>query len=261
MDEDLLLKAECIVAVMGIPHALKAKPRAPSESELRQAAKLPQTLRRRVFELVGATTQGHQSGPPTLPDYRETNDAMIDGPDLDAMADTMLPIPMELQPAVSMTWTRGTEYLSTVFPRRIEQRLTGPYLHDPSEGEWAEFGWAWRIAEDPLFVIDLAGDGMLIGVEVKHLQAMYPAIYSSICNAILDALAEKAGADKEWQAPWWLQKQLCGILGISPVSSTLIADIDIAVKNSQAETKTRASALKLTNTGKTTSEKLVAEGA
>jgi hypothetical protein len=150
--------------------------------------------------------------------------------------------------------------LAAIFPRRVEQRLTGPYLHDPAKGEWAEFGWAWRMAKDPLTALDLAGDGMLIGVEVGHLKAMYPAIYSEICGDIFDALTEKAAADKDWQAPWWLQKQLCTILGTSPVSATLVADIDMAVKQSQAETKTRASALKLTQTGATQPQKLAGEG-
>jgi len=256
MDEQLLLRAECLVAVLGIPHALGKSLDAPSDAETKRAAKLPETIKKRVGELVGATSQGKQSDPPELPDYRETNDDIVEGIDLDLLTDVLLPVGPEMTPACALTWTRGVEYLAGLFPRRVEQRLTGPYMHDPSPGEWAEFGWAWRVAQTPLYVLDLAMDGMLIGAEVGHLKALYPSIYAEICGDIYDALTDKASADKDWMAPWWLQKQLCTILGISPVSTTLVADIDAAVQQSQAETKTRASALKLSQTGQTTSEKL-----
>jgi hypothetical protein len=257
MDEDqILLSAECLVAVLGIPHALERRPRPPSDADMRRAGKMPETIRKRLAELVDSAKQGKQSEPPELPDYQETGGALAENVDLDALTDTLLPLPPEQIPAVTLTLTRGVQYLAGLFPRRVEQRLTGPYQHPASPGEWAEFGWAWRVAKEPLYVLDLAMDGMLIGAEVGHLKALFPAIYSQICGDILDALAERAAGDKDWMAPWWLQKQLCTILGISSVSATLVADIDDAVKQSQAETKTRASALKLTNTGQTTSESL-----
>jgi len=253
---DALLSAECLVATLGVPHVLKPRPKAPTKAQTSAADKMPETIRKRVVEFVDTTSQGKQSEPPELPGYRETNDALIDGLNFDELTDVLLTTPMESQPACSLTLSRAVEYLRSLFPRRVEQRLTGPYMHDPSPGEWAEFGWAWRIAGSPLTVLDLASDGMLIGVEVKHLREMFPTIYSEICGDILDALADKAAADKDWMAPWWLQKQICTILGISPVSPTLVADIDAAVKQSQAETKTRASALKLSQTGATGPQKL-----
>lgn len=260
MDDQTLLQAECIVAVMGVEGMLKERPRAPSEVELRRAVKLPDVLRKRVGELVDMTKQSKAAAPPELPDYRQTNEALTKatahGLDQDAMVDVLLPVPAELQPICSLVWQQAIGYLANLFPRRIEQRLTGPYLQDPSPGEWAEFGWAWRMANSPLFAIDLAGDGMLISAEVGHMKAMYPALHAEMCADILDALTEKAAADKDWQVPWWLQKQLCAILGTSPVSASLVADIDQAVKQSQAETKSRASALKLSQTGTTTSQAL-----
>jgi hypothetical protein len=254
--DQILLQAECLVAVMGISRAIEPKPKAPSDADLKRAAKLPETIKKSVAKLVAATSQGKQSEPPELPDYQATGDALAEGTDLDALTDALLPVSPEQLPSVTMTITRGVQYLAGLFPRRVEQRLTGPYQHPASPGEWAEFGWAWRVANQPLYVLDLATDGMLIGAEVGHLKALYPSIYSQICGDILDDLAEKAADDKDWMAPWWLQKQICTILGISPVSTTLVADIDAAVKQSQAETKTRASALKLSQTGQTTSEKL-----
>lgn len=255
MDEKTLLRAECIVAVLGIDEVMR-NPRPPSDVELRRAEKLPEVIRKRIVELVDATKQGRQSSPPELPDYRTLNEALPKGLDGDRMVDVLLPVPAELQALCSLVWQQAVGYLSNLFPRRIEQRLTGPYLHDPSPGEWAEFGWAWRISNAPAYVIDLAMDGMLIGAEVGHLKAMYPAMHGEMCADVLDALTEKVAADKDWQAPWWLQKQLCTLLGISPVSTSLVADIDQAVKQSQAETKSRASALKVSQTGQTTSQSL-----
>ena len=263
MDQtDQLLKAECIVAVMGVKHALSDKPRAPSDVEIRRAAKLPKTIKTRVAELVGAKKQAKQAAPPELPPYKKTSDALAKGVDGDALVEVMLGVPPDLIPGCTMVWSKAIAYLNERFPRRTEQRLTGPYLHDPSAGEWAEFGWAWRIANAPMFVIDLALEGMLIGVEVQHLRAMFPAIYAEICAAVYDSLADKAGENAEWQAPWWLRKQLCGMLAISPVSASLVADIDAAVKQSQADTKTRTGALqmKASSTGETQSQQLANGG-
>ena len=254
--DDQILQAESLVAVLGIKHALAKNPRAPSEMEIKRAAKLPSVIKRRTATLLEATKQLRQAAPPELPDYRETNEALVKGADGDALVEVMLGIPPELHTGCTVAWTRGITYLGGLFPRRIEQRLTGPYLHDPSPGEWAEFGWAWRLANDPLFVVDLAAEGMLIGVEVGHLKAMYPAIYAELCADIFDALTDKIAADKEWQPPWWLRKQLCGILGVSSVSPSLVADIEAALKQSQAETKTKPSALDVTQTGQTQSQKL-----
>jgi hypothetical protein len=251
-----LLQAECLVAVLGIERTLAERPKPPTKSEQAEAEKMQSALKAAVAELVAAKKQRSQAGPPVLPSYREIDEALRRGLDHDVFTDALLPVSPELIGPCAMVITRGVEYLSSLFPRRIEQRLTGPYLHDPAPGEYAEFGWAWRIANRPMAAIELASDGMLIGTEVRHLQSLYPAIYSVTCEAVYDALTEQAVADKEWMPPWWLQKQLCTILGISAVSDALVADIDAAVKASQAETKTRASALKLSHTGQTTSERL-----
>ena len=256
MESNPALQAECLVAVLGIKHVLAGKLRPPSEMDIKRATKLPQVIARRASELVSAAKPTQQAAPPELPDYRSTGDALAKGADADALVDVMIGIPAELQAGCVAAWTRGITYLNGRFPRRIEQRLTGPYLHDPSPGEWAEFGWTWRLANEPLFVIDLASEGMLIGVEVGHIKAMFPMVYAELCADIFDALADKAAADKEWQPPWWLQKQLCGILGVSSVSPSLVADMEAALKQSQAETRTKPSALAMEQTGQTQSQKL-----
>lgn len=257
---DQLLQAECTVAVLGIEHALRAKPRPPSDADLKRADKLPDVIKRRTRELVAMTKQSAQAGPPELPDFMETHELLSANIDPDKLVDTLVGIPEDRRLACALVWGRGVVYLNERLPRRVEMQLTGPRLHEPSTGEFAEWGWAWRIANDPLFVLDLAADGMLIGIEVEHFKTLYPAIYEQVCGGIWDALTDRHAAEKEWVAPWWLQKQLCTVLGVSPVSNTLVADIDAALKQSQAETKTRASALKITRTGETQSQKL-AEGA
>ena len=257
MDEKLILLAESLVAVMGVKHVLREKPRPASDVERKRAAKLPTVIAERVADLVSMKKPAKQVGPPELPKYRETSDALAKGVDQDLLVETLSRIKPELQAACTMVWTRAVTYLNSRFPRRIEQRLTGPYLHEPSKGEWAEFGWAWRSANAPMFVIDLAMEGMLIGVEVTHLQAMFPAIYAEICADIDNSLADKVAEDKEWQPPWWLRKQICGILGISPVSASLVADIEAAVQQSQqAKAKTGKLDIKATSTGETQSQQL-----
>ena len=80
----------------------------------------------------------------------------------------------------------------------------------------------------------------VIGAEVKHLQAMFPAIFAVIAGAVGDGLAEKVAEDDKWSPPWWLQKQLCTLLGVNPVSKTLLNDIEGAVQASQQQSKQRA---------------------
>ena len=241
---------------MGVKHALAKKPRPPSDTETKRAARLPTVLRSRVAELLDATKPSRKSPAPELPDYMEMQETLAKGVDEDLLVETMLGIPPDLQAACSLVWSRGVAYLESLFPRRVEMRLTGPKLHEPSRGDWAEWGWAWRIANAPMFVIDLAADGMLIGVEVRHFESMFPALYIELVSALNDGMADKMAANKDWTMPWWLEKQLGVILKTSRVSRTLLADIEAAVKQSQAEVQSRTSALKITRTGETQQQKL-----
>ena len=256
MDSNLTLHAECVVAVLGVEHGLRRKPKPPTDAELARAAKLPSVLDRRVREFVGAAKSAKQTRPPELPDYRETHAQLTDGINADVLTETLVGVTQELQGPCSAVLSRAVVYLNSIFPRRTQSLLTGPKLHDPSPGEWAEFGWAWRIANDPLVIIDLATDGILISREVKHLQAMFPALYGALCGAIGDGLADLAAKDSEWQPPWWLQKQLCTVLQVSPVSATLLKDIESAVQQSQAETKSRTGELKITTETSTPNQRL-----
>ena len=252
----MTLHAECVVAVLGVEHGLRKKPKTPTNAELSRAAKLPGVLDRRVRELVGATKATRQTRPPELPDYRETHAALSEGINADVLSETLVGAPQELQGPCALAFSRAVAYLNSIFPRRTQSLLTGPKLHDPSPGEWAEFGWAWRVANDPLTILDLAGDGILIGREVQHLQAMFPTLYGALCGAIGDGLADQAAKDAEWSPPWWLQKQICTVLQVSPVSATLLADIEGAVKQSQAEAKSAPSALRMTTETSTPNQRL-----
>ena len=250
------IAAESIVAVLGIEHALRPKPQSPSAAALTRAAKLERVAAKRVRDLLDLGKPQRQMGPPELPDYREMHQRLGDGIDGDVLAETLVGVPLELQAECVRVWTGGVAYLDRIFPRRTEPRLTGVKLHDPSAGEWAEWGWAWRIANAPLIALDLMGEGMLITAEVNHLLALYPALYGAICGSIGDGLADRAAGNDDWQPPWWLRKQLCTFLQVSPVSPTLIADIEAAVKQSQAQTQQRASKLQVTNTGSTPAQRL-----
>lgn len=250
------LPGESIVAVLGIKYPLRENAGPPTQGELVRAAKLAGVIKRRVRDLVALDAIQISRVDLVLPDYQEIQKELARGIDPDVLTNVVAGIPREQSGVVTQTWTRGVAYLAQILPRRLEARLTGTKLHDPSEGEWAEWGWAWRIANDPLVALDLAGEGILIGAEVGHLVAIYPAIFAAICGALGDALADHAGQDDDWQPPWWLRKQLCTLLQVSPVSRTLVADIEAAIQKSQAETKTQPSKLEITNTGSTPGQRL-----
>jgi hypothetical protein len=236
---DPILEAESVVAVKGIPSALADSPKAPTDADLSKAAKLDKRIATRVRELLNARQPAKQLGPPELPDYRETHAQLVDGINGDELAEMLLTVPQPLQPGCSAVWTQAAAYLNSVFPRRTADTMTGPRLYDPSPGEWAEFGWAWRVATTPLVVLDLMADGMLVGAEVAHLKAMFPAIHSAIGGELADAIAEHAAKDDQWLPPWWLQKQICTLLGVSPVSKTLLADIETALQSSKQQSEQR----------------------
>jgi hypothetical protein len=256
---DPIVLAESILAVTGTGRIICKAPRPPTQPELNRAAKFRETMRKRVAELIASPTQGKQSNPPELPDYKFINGWMAnysaEGAE-ESLFQFCETVPPELVPAVTMVVGSAIQHLSDRFPRRVTMDLTGPRLCDPSPGEWAEWGWSWRIANEPAYALDLAGDGMLIGAEVVCLKTMFPALYAEICGDVQDELTNRRSSNDDWSPPWWLAKQLCTILGVSPVSRTLLADIDAAVKASQDETKTRASALKLTNQGGTQIQRL-----
>jgi hypothetical protein len=258
MDSDPMLQAECLVAMVGVEHALKPRPKPPSLADISRTAKLPETIRKRVRALLDRAKPTGKIDPPELPDFMATSESLAEGPDHDALVEAVVDLPPKLQAGAAMVWMRAAAYLNSIFPRNVEMRLTGPKLHEPSAGKWGEFGWAWRLANAPMFAFDFLEAGGLLTVEVAHLKAMFPELYATICGAIQDGLADKIADDPEWMVPWWLQKQLCVMLGISPVSPTLLADIEQAVQKSQQEAKPKASTGKLDmkNETSTTSQKL-----
>jgi hypothetical protein len=253
---DLLLQGECVVAVLGVEHALKTKPKPPSSADEARAVELPGVLKRRVKELLATPKAARPMDPPELPDFKETHEALVKGLDGDAFVSVLVDLPLEVQAPAVMCWTRAIQYLDSITPLRSSPQLTGAKLRDPSPGEWAEFGWAWRIACEPMVAIDLASAGMLITPMIDHLKVMFPALYAELCGCIQDGLADAIASDPEWVVPWWLQVQLCAILGVSPVSRTLLDDIDKAVAESKAQPKTSTGNLKLTNNDSTPNQRL-----
>jgi hypothetical protein len=237
---DPVFEAECLVAVLGVAHALAKSPKAPTIAELHRAGKLPDTIPKRIKELLELKKPKPQAALVEMPDFHETNKQLTKGIDQDALAESLLPVPPELHAPCAFVWSRGVQYLNDVFPRRIEALITGPKLHEPSKGDWAEFGWAWQLAQNPLSILDRMGEGIVIGGEVKHLQAMFPAIFAELAGAIGNGLAEKVAEDEKWSPPWWLRMQLCTLLGVNPISKTLLDDIEGAVQASQQESQQRA---------------------
>jgi hypothetical protein len=253
MDQDLI--AEIIVGTRGIPGAF-AKPKPITEAEMNKAARGEKDIKKRVGELFDLKRPLAQLGPPELPDYHETHLQLAQKADGDALAEIIHTIPVELQPACAFAWSNAIAYLDQIFPRRSDMLITGPKLYDPSVGEFYEFGWAWRISKDPLIMIDLMGEGMLIGIEVAHLKAMFPLIHAQVSNAIQDELSNRVAKDSEWSPSWWLHKQICTLYGVSPVSKTLLKDIDSAVQASSAAAKQRTNDIKMNAQTSTQSQRL-----
>jgi hypothetical protein len=245
---DPMLTAEAVVSVCGVFRALGKNPKAPSEAELKRSGRLEEDVAKRARELVAMSKPSAQMGPPETPDYREIHKKLTAKIDGGGLSDMLVDVSPELQPACAMVWSNAVIYLDSILPKRIEETMIGPRLNDPSKGELAELAWALRIANTHLIVFDLMADGLLIGPEVGHITSMFPDIHALVCGAIQNALAERSAEDKEWQPPWWLQKQICTLLGVSPVSSSLLADIETAIQDSKKQAQQRGQNIKM-NTG------------
>ena len=256
---DPILEAESIVATLGIPRALEDNPKAPTEANIKTAARMPNVIAKRVREILNAKKPVDSTTSPDVPEFRKAHPMLIDGINGDELAEMLLTVPPTLQPACASIWSKSVAYLNSVFPRHTQDTMTGPRLYDPSVGEWTEFGWAWRIADNPLAVLDLIAAGMLIGAEVAHLKTMFPTLFATICGEVQDALAEHAAEDDQWLPPWWLQKQLCTLFGVSPVSKTLLADIEGAVQASKQQTAARAHDIQMKSNMATPSQQLEAK--
>jgi hypothetical protein len=242
---DQLLTAEAIVSVCGVSRVLADKPKSPTEAELSKASKIEEAIKSRAREVLAMTKASAQMGPPTLPDYRDTHKRLTSKINGDDFAEMLLTVPADIQPACAAVWSNAVNYLDSILPKRVEETMTGPKLRDASKGEMAEFGWAWRVANQHLIVLDLLSDGMLIGAEVNHAQAMFPQLHALMCGEIQNALAYMAAEKGEdWQPPWWLQKQICTLLGVSPVSKTLLNDIEGAIQASQKQAQQRTNDIK-----------------
>jgi hypothetical protein len=240
-----MLTAEAVVSVCGVSRALEKKPKAPSEAELKRAGRLEEDVAARARELVALAKPKAQMGPPEDPGYREVHKKLTAKIDGGVLSDMLVAVAPDVQPACAMVWSNAVIYLDSILPKRIEETMTGPRLNDPSKGELAEFAWALRIANTHLIVFDLMADGLLIGPEVAHITSMFPGIHALVCGEIQNALAERAAEDKEWQPPWWLQKQICTLLGVSPVSSSLLADIETAIQASKKQAQQRGQDIKM----------------
>jgi hypothetical protein len=254
-----MLNAEAVVSVCGVSRALEKTPKPPTELELKRAFRIEEDIKKRAQDLIAMDKPSAQMGPTDPPDYREIHQKLTDRINGDVLAEMLVSVSPEVQPACAASWSSGILYLDSILPKRIEETMAGPRLHNPSKGELAEFAWALRIANTHLIIFDLMADGLLIGPEVGHVMILFPAIHALICGEIQNAIADRAAKEKDWLPPWWLQKQMCTLLGVSPVSSSLLADIETAIQSSKKQAQQSGQDIKVSANLATPAQRLEAK--
>lgn len=91
--------------------------------------------------------------------------------------------------------TRTVQYLTSIKPSTTPAGI----LDMPkvaSKQEESEYTAALRLAENPLLVLNSLRDGTLTVKEIGHMQAMYPALYNKMQNAVSEQMMDAVHAGK-----------------------------------------------------------------
>lgn len=106
-------------------------------------------------------------------------------------------------------------YLRPIAKLRHRDTPTGPEQVPPSDYQSGRFEMAWRIADDPLSILEDLAAGVVIREQGRHLRALYPRIAEEIALQIQLALIDLKADRASYQVPWPKEKQASALLGVS----------------------------------------------
>jgi hypothetical protein len=112
---------------------------------------------------------------------------------------------------------RVANYLESIRPKPVKP---GPFDREiePSKADMSAYNRALTIAVQPLSVLEHVKDGTILPSDVKHLQAMYPEVYSRLSRQLLADASEHIA--KGETMPYVRRQALSMFLG-QPLDSTL----------------------------------------
>ena len=109
------------------------------------------------------------------------------------------------------------QYLDSVKPTLMAQGAFIPLKQlDIPYSDKARYLWALRVANDPLWVLDLFSAVQLTATDVEHLSAMYPEIYTHVVNAFVSEFIAKYDDENSIDRP---MRMMLSVLVGEPVLS------------------------------------------
>lgn len=119
--------------------------------------------------------------------------------------------------ALGMTVGRAVQYLKSIKPESLPQAPLDSKLVASKDAE-AKYDQALRIANNPLRVLESMRKGALTPVEIKHLQNLYPTLYSALAQKVTAAMVQ-AKADNI-EIPYAVRQSLSMFLA-QPLDSSM----------------------------------------
>lgn len=133
--------------------------------------------------------------------------------------------------SAAVTTSAALNYLAALKPKTTPlSPLDGKLV--ASKSDEAKYNNALQIAEQPLIVIKKIQNGTITSEDIKHLQNIYPSLYSNIQNKMNAQLVNFANKDKT--IPYATKMSISRFIG-TPLETSLTQQAIVAAQPQQAQ--------------------------
>lgn len=259
------VSAEALLAATGIREILSGEPGRITMGDKGRAEMLPREIRRSLARFVAEDDGPQKVGKMQKFDYGWALDhiteviAVSDDPAappslrpelLEDISAGFRPEDHDLAAGYLALVQKVIPYLQAILPVSTETSSARTTNFDPSDTEIARFRRAFDVANDPMVILRDMEQGILVGDQVQHFEALYPDLFegtkATLGLAMADALAKK----KSWKLPYRKERIVQLIYGTDTMSAALQADLQASFAK-QDQTKQGPAPAK--STGKTAS--------
>lgn len=233
-DPKLDAEGQFLLATIGLADVLDGSPRAPTQRDLRRARVTARKARRELRRFVAA--EGFDKPKKRAPfNYDRTLETLTDVSDAARMDQVYgafgASADQEAVYGFVHAVVRVVEHLRAKMPVRVRQSLVGFRNDRPSDTEVGRWGDLYAVATDPWGVVDDLLAGRLSLRKVEALEAMYPAFYEALKDAVFLAVSDHKARHHSWQGPTYSKDlQLRILLGLPPMDSALAAKLQAVFK-------------------------------
>jgi len=207
---------EALAAVLGVRPVLSAKVETISPRQLEQAAKLPETIRKRARALVADAIV-----PAQLPsiDYQQMlEDTSKSWHDDQVQVMRMVSaLPDGLELAYVTVAAREFALVQKALPKAGWKTYVGTENLEPEPMAMLQFTEIFAAVDDPVsYVFGAIADGSISRDVAKIVRATFPTITAAIDAEIHASVIEKASRSKGYALPWRAEIGVAAWAGLPP---------------------------------------------